>query len=119
MNGYIFKFERGAYSPDGRMPEMSDVEIKEHNSRLATAEIDAAKQTGKALFYEREIGDKMHIGTWEGSFNFPVHQTRKSWHNMAGKDGRRDYYFIGPDGNHWHGVNIGDNQIVRSHRLKH
>lgn len=41
-----------------------------------------------------------------------------SFHNMAGRDGRTDYWFTGPDGKNWHGVNIGDMDLVRCHRLK-
>jgi hypothetical protein len=119
QTGYVFNFqEHGAFGPNGKLGEVSQSEIDAHNKRLAQTEIEQAKQSGTALLYERDIGGKRHVGTWDGSFNFAVSYRRTSWHNMAGKDGRTDYYFTGPDGKNWHGVNIGDNQIVRCHRLK-
>jgi hypothetical protein len=35
----------------------------------------------------------------------------KSWHNIGRE--RNDVWFVGPDDFVWHGVNIGDNQILR------
>lgn len=53
---------------------------------------------------------------WPGTIEFLIEHRKTSFHNIAGK--RHDVWFIGPDGAWWHGVNIGDNQILRCHRLK-
>lgn len=110
---YILHFENKAFSPDGKV-QMSEAEAKAHNAELAKAQIEEMKASGHAILYMHEKGAK--VGTWEGSFKFPA-VTRSSFHNMAGKNGRRDVWFTF-DGSTWHGVNIGDNDIVRCRRTK-
>lgn len=59
------------------------------------------------------------VSNWPGSFKLRVRFQKTSWHNFAGKGGRTDCWFTGPDGKEWHGVNIGrHNQVVRCKRLK-
>jgi hypothetical protein len=114
-------FQRGAYSPDGKV-EMSSAEIEAHNRELAVAEIEQAKQTGRAVFYffpAKVCADgfkRDFVGTWEGSFKFQVCNVNTSRNNWGAK--RTDMWFVGPDGKTWHGVNIGDNDILRCKRIK-
>lgn len=54
---------------------------------------------------------------WPATLNIPVH-VRKSFHNFAGRDGRRDFWFTAY-GKSWHGVNIGDNECATIRALKH
>lgn len=59
------------------------------------------------------------VTNWPGSLKLRVRYQKSSWHNMAGKDGRTDCWFTGPDGKEWHGTSIGkDNQVLRCKRLK-
>ena len=61
-------------------------------------------------------GHVRHFATdWPGELKFRVHTISKGRHNMART--RVDAWFIGPDGAPWHGVNIGDDQILRCRRL--
>ncbi len=115
--GYVIEFAgKGAYAPSGKV-EMTTAQVEAHNRELAQAEIEHAKQTGRAIFYlfsrEGFTGD---VGNWTGEHRWHIRHSRDSWHNMAGK--RTDLWFTGPDGKNWHGVNIGDNDIVRCKRVK-
>lgn len=81
------------------------------------------ESTGRAVLYLSEGGTKanplapFHVGNFPGTLEFPVYGVTKSFHNFAGVDGRRDFYFRA-FGREWHGVNIGDNQIARCKVLK-
>ncbi len=114
QTGYVFNFQRGAYSPEGKV-EMTNEDIEAHNARLANDEWDAMLASGRGLLYfdssTRTVSD------WPGVHKLPVSRVATSWHNMAGRDGRTDVWFH-LDGSVWHGVNIGDNQILRVKRSK-
>jgi hypothetical protein len=110
--GYIFKFEHAAFSPDGKVA-IADNDIADHNKQLADREWEAMLQSGRGLLYL--TGDT--VSTWDGSHKVQVYGSRKSFHNMAGRDGRTDVWFM-LAGSRWHGVNIGDNQICRVKRCK-
>lgn len=114
--GYIFNFNgHGAFAPTGKVGDLTQAEIDTHNRLLAQAELEAMKRNGRAVLYRRTIEGRIHVGTWEGSKNFPVTCCRQGRHNMAGE--RMDVWF-NFDGSRWHGVNIGDNDICRVKRLK-
>lgn len=124
--GYIFNFSsHGAFAPDGKIEGQPTQEaIDAHNKTLADLEIEAAKRDGKACLYLHKRTDSIgtpgktwNVGSWNGSHLFPVYYSKKSFHNMAGRDGRTDVWFIFDD-SVWHGVNIGDNDIVRCKRTK-
>lgn len=126
QTGYIFNFQaHGAFAPDGKVADaMPQEDIDAHNRKLAAQEVEEMKQTGRAVLYLHKRKDSIgtpgqtwEVGTWEGSFRVPVYYSQSSWHNMAGKDGRLDVWFTF-DGSRWHGVNIGDNDIVRCRRTK-
>lgn len=124
MSGYIFNFKgHGAFTPDGKVyEEMTEAQIKAHNSALARAEVEAMKEHGCAVLYLHTVDNKTTIGTWTlQAPTFPVNHSKTSRHyvpNCWRQVKRTDYWFTGPDGKAWHGVNIGDNDIVRCKRLK-
>jgi len=62
--------------------------------------------------------NKYEVTNWPGSLRYPVLRFTIGDHNMAGRNGRLDVWFNGPDGHVWHGVNIGDNQLTRCKRTK-
>lgn len=116
MTGYIFNFQRGAYSPEGKVAEaISQSQIDAHNRRLAQAEIEAMKQTGRAVLYLHKRADGFHVGSWDGSQDFSPWWVSFSRHNIGRT--RTDVWF-NFDGATWHGVNIGNNDLVRCKRTK-
>jgi hypothetical protein len=124
--GYIFEaLGKGAFEPTGRVQviegdktrEATSEEIQTHNNLLARAELDAMEKHGKGVLYlSQDANGAYSVASWSG-LGKTFASVRKSWHNMAGRDGRRDVYFV-MGGKRWHGVNIGDNQICRCHVLK-
>lgn len=58
----------------------------------------------------------MRICNWPGTLEFRVLHGRKGRHNIGRV--RRDVWFLGPDGKPWHGVNIGDNDVLRCKRVQ-
>lgn len=124
--GHIFNFAgHGAFAPDGKVQlqngvlrDLTEAEVKEHNRLLGQAEIEAMKRDNRAMLYlTRQPHGTYHVSNWAGQIRIPCHGVRKSWHNMAGKDGRTDVDFEF-DGSRWHGVNIGDNDLCRVKRCK-
>ena len=126
IRGYIFKFEgHGAFDPNGIIPDLTDEQIKAHNLALAKLEVELALKEGKATFYyfKKYAGDKLypgiyteHVGTWDGSYKWPA-ISKESWHNMAGKNGRKDLWFNIED-QKWWGKRIGSCDLVRAKRVK-
>ena len=136
--GYIFNFTgHGAFDPSG-LVEINGVkrqptteEIETHNRILSQAELTAIKKHGRGCLYLHRKVTKWEfegkpatstaysVGTWASSESdcVKVYHTTTSFHNFAGRDGRRDVWFT-LDGSRWHGVNIGDNDIVRVKRCK-
>ena len=75
------------------------------------------RRKGKLTLYLSERnGGQWEVSNWPGTLRFPAY-CKESWHNFAGKDGRRDAWFW-MDGKLWHAVSIGDNQVARCKRLK-
>lgn len=58
---------------------------------------------------------RFSVGNWPGSLAFVPTSVRKGKHNIAGS--RIDVWFPF-EGFYWHGVNIGDNQILRCKRTR-
>lgn len=56
------------------------------------------------------------VTNWPGTLTIVPSRTKNGRHNIAGT--RIDVWFTGPDGAAWHGVNIGDNDILRCRKLK-
>jgi hypothetical protein len=71
------------------------------------------RETGKAVLYLTDH----EVTNWPGTLRFPVLERRRSYHNMAGRNGRTDVWFKDEQGNRWHGVNIGDSQVLRCRRV--
>lgn len=124
--GYLFNFAgHGAFAPDGKamlqngtLRDLTQDEVDTHNRLLGEAELAAIKKHGRGIMYlTRQPHGSYHVATWTGQGRTLCHNVRRSWHNMAGKDGRTDVDFT-LDGSRWHGVNIGDNQICRVKRCK-
>jgi hypothetical protein len=118
--GYIFQFNgHGAFSPEGQVAgEMTEAQIKEHNDKLAVAELAAMKETGVATLYLfRDAVGNYSVGTWASApfQRSNVQRMTRSRNNWGAQ--RTDVWFV-VDGVHWHGVNLGDNDIVRCRRNK-
>lgn len=118
-SGYVFAFERGAYSPDGKVEGQPNAEqIEAHNLAVAASELAAMKASGRGVLYlAPDAAGNWFASQWAGGLKLPVSNVRRSWHNMAGREGRTDcdFHF---DGSRWHGVNIGDSQLLRVRRCK-
>jgi hypothetical protein len=85
---------------------------------------EAMERDGRATLYlvtDRTDSDgrkRYAVTNWPGTLRIPLHgQPRQSWHNMAGRNGRRDVWFAWR-GRNWHGVNIGDSDILRVNAIK-
>lgn len=125
--GYIFNFPRhGAFAPDGKVKvggaELTQEQIDTHNRLLGQAEWEAMLKRGRGVLYVSKsipssTGSHFIVGNWAGTHKVNCSDFRKSFHNMAGRDGRTDVWFY-LDGSRWHGVNIGDNDICRVRRCK-
>ena len=110
--GYIFNFgEQGTFSPDGKV-QFTESEQKEHNRLLAEAEWTGMLKHGRGVLYLTKDAEGKHSASdWPGVHKIPVYYIR------AGKNGRTDVWFK-TGGEIWHGVNIGDNQLLRVKRNK-
>jgi hypothetical protein len=76
-------------------------------------------ETGRhGCLYLTPAGNGWKVGNWPGSLQFQCYYAKHSWHNFAGKNGRTDAWFNGPDGHVWHAVRIGDMDICRVRRTK-
>lgn len=125
--GYVFNFkEHGAFDPNGKIPgDLTQTEIDQHNGRLASAEMERLRETGAGalyLFTAKKDGQSFynptHVGTWASTETERISITsfRKSRNNFGAQ--RLDIWFY-LDGRRWHGVNLGDNDIVRVKRTKY
>jgi hypothetical protein len=98
--------------------------VQKKNTATDRNVIATAKKTGKAIFYVFGRGsnakidlDKLRVGTWTGKTKWSCTKARSSHHNFAGRNGRLDLWW-NIDNQKWHGVNIGDNDIVRAKVIK-
>lgn len=98
---------------NGLIREPMKAEVKAHNAELESQQLAAMKKAGKGTLYltQDETG-AFYVSTWSGLHKMRCLEVRKSWHNMAGKDGRKDVYFYYGE-KRWHGVNVGDSQLCR------
>lgn len=97
---------------------MTPEQVQERNRAVEQAELKAMRETGKALLYLfKDAAGKYSVGTWasEPCRRAPVKRVSVSRHNWG--IWRTDLWFYA-DGSTWHGVNIGDNDIVRCRRNK-
>lgn len=88
-------------------------------SCCAQRERDSMIADGRALLYlSRDSANRWQVTNWTGYLSFPYSRVKAS--PRAGGFGadRFDVWFRGPDGATWHGINRGDNQVLRCRRLK-
>ena len=75
-------------------------------------------QKGGLVGYLVKEGNNYYFTNWPATLKIRVLSFRKSWHNMTGKDGRTDFWFMFKNQS-FHGVNIGHNsQVARVKRVK-
>ena len=120
LAGYVFDFTgHGAFEPSGKVGnlELSKAQIAEHNRLLGEMELQMLQERGRGMAYLTERDGKARVSLWAGTVLAEYVHVQKSWHNFAGRDGRRDVWFYW-EGAQWHGVNVGDNQILRVRRNK-
>lgn len=86
------------------------------------AEIDRKQmlEDGKATLYLTSSGAGLFsdgaVSNWPGTLKFNC-RVKKGRHNIARI--RYDAWFVGPNGESWHGVQYGENtQIIHCRRLK-
>lgn len=118
--GYVFNFSgHGAFEPDGKVQgSPTPAEIDAHNAEVAKRELETLRATGRGVLYlTSDPFGSWFVSQWAGGLKIRVDSIRRSWHNMAGRNGRTDVDFHF-DGSRWHGVNIGDNEILRVRRVK-
>lgn len=78
--------------------------------------------TAQCRKYQAQTGwkcgmpDDYRVTTWASEHMGTVTRVKHGRHNIAGH--RLDVWFTVTDGAQWHGVNIGDNQVLRCKRLK-
>ncbi len=97
---------------------MTPEQIEEHNNRLMVAELEAMKQTGRAVLYLfKGATGELYVGQWASQ---PFQRTRvwKVSHSRNNWGAQRTDVWFNADGSSWHGVNLGDNDIVRVKRIK-
>jgi hypothetical protein len=78
-------------------------------------EARAMVRTGKATLYLVKRKDGYHVTNWPGSLDIRAGSVTQGRHNIART--RLDAWFTFA-GALWHGVNIGDNDILRCRRSK-
>lgn len=85
------------------------------------ADVSAMRATGRATLYltkqEGQIFGRT-VCNWPGTLSIITGDV--AHHKRAGGFGsnRTDVWFDGPDGYRWHGVNRGDNDILRCRRTR-
>lgn len=112
--GYIYNFSgHGAFSPEGKLLQpMTDEQIEEHNKQVERDELEAMEQAGRAVLY---LHGQDTVGTWNKGTVWAITRSSVSRNNFGAR--RTDVWFTALRSK-WHGVNIGDNEIVRAKRIQ-
>lgn len=87
----------------------------------AKQDLEMMQATGKiTLYFTQNSKNSGTVTNWPGSLKFNAHGLKHSNHNLAGRNGRTDFWFVVPnDPNFWHGVQIGhDNTMAHCKRTK-
>ena len=98
-----------------------DPETGARSCYACCANIDRARmiETGRATLYlTRGANGRWYISNWPGSLKFEVRHLRLTPNGGGFGADRMDAWFTGPDGQEWHAVNRGDNQLARCRRKK-
>ena len=121
--GYIFDFTgHGAFDPSGKVKvgdhELDRAAIEAHNKLLAQAEWESLIKHGRGVLYY----DGRHVSDWAGVHKVPKGYAKVSSQfvpNAWSPCQRVDVWFTVPDdGTHWHGIQRGDNSLLRVKRVK-
>lgn len=87
----------------------------------ATLEERAMDETGIAVLYLSQNTERgrttYSVTNWPGTLKFMPIGVKKGKHNWINVP-RYDVWFLDKHGNEWHGINLGDNQILRCRRNK-
>lgn len=67
------------------------------------------------LYVSKDSTGQWQVTNWPGSLKIPIYRVKSGRHNIART--RLDTWFSF-EGSAWHGVNIGDNDILRCRKLK-
>ena len=105
--------EHGTFDPTHGHVDVTSDEAKLHNLALGQMKLNTMNENGMALLYLVDggaNGQGMMVQDWSGQLRIKPVRVRKGRHNMART--RWDVWFT-YEGQPWHGVNIGDNQILR------
>ena len=127
LAGYIFDFQGRSFDPSSgikigeRSPTQAEIDV--HNAALSRMELDAMHERGRAVLYlhgvdsRRNYAVTQYVGTWAAlpAEYIRCHRHSRSRHNIGRT--RLDVWFKFR-GHEYHGVNIGDNDIVRVKRIK-
>ncbi len=73
------------------------------------------RSEGRIALYLTKTDGKWTVTNWPGSLEFKPIRVKLGCHNIA--QSRMDAWFVF-EGRIWHGVNLGDNQILRCLRTK-
>lgn len=114
--GYLWHVgDKGCFSPNVGRVTLSREEAEQHNARMEEAEREWIRQTGRAVLYLTKRPGGWVVTNFTGSLVIEPGLVQKGSHNW-GCD-RYDVWFAF-EGRRWHGVNIGDNELLRCKRLK-
>lgn len=108
----------GTYCPTYGRVDVTPDEASMHNLAFGRAKLATMNANGFAMLYLVDggaNGDGMMVQDWSGQLRIKPTKVRKGRHNIART--RFDVWFT-YEGQRWHGVNIGDNQILRCRRIK-
>src|SRR3990167_3665713 len=110
--------QHGTYCPDHGRVDVTPDEASMHNLEIGRARVAHMNANGHALLYLVDggaNGDGMVVQDWSGTFRIKPDRVRKGRHNIGRT--RWDVWFT-YEGQRWHGVNVGDNQILRCRVLR-
>lgn len=122
--GYGSKDEERALYPHANAPTLRKDEVIVRAKAICYPccgenEARNMRETGRAMLYlTHEDGEPRvyYASNWPGSLKIRISGAVRHSHNNFGAQ-RVDVWFTF-DGARWHGVNLGDNQILRCRRLK-
>lgn len=105
--------QQAAFSPVAGKVDYSAEEVAAHNRQLSELRLQAMKETGRACLYLTKSAEGWQVTDFEGRIRIPAGRVKKSYNNWGAQ--RLDAWFAF-DGSVWHGVCVGDNEILRCRR---
>lgn len=115
--GYLWHAgEKGCFSPNVGRVEYTKEQAEAHNAQLAELEKAAMAEHGRAVLYlTKDTKGEWKVSNFDGSLSFRPFRVKKGSHNWGVE--RFDAWFTS-GGYVWHGVNVGDNELLRARRTK-